>query len=350
MADDSGEAYHSHAADAYHENHGTNRRQHGFSFSLFKLPSVNFGAFGRRNKQAMNSADSVDEPFRLGDKNLPRRLTDAEVLTLGARAPFVIFVLIVGLFTYGYHLNPLVPWFVVVICFDFAVVATWPPPSSMQPRTHWDWFPMASCLFAVGMGVFCGLVNFTNIEAWVHVNFLQEFKDVLPTMNSATVSDAGVLNFAQGTKLDVESSAGYRVWPYDYCAAPIVGEDGSSNSPVTFWAVGVGCCKSRGDFTCDSAEDKEARKGIRLETHMLGQFVGHEVKENYEKAIKMAAAAYSMDAVDNPVLVAWHQNPGKVASRSWWMATIVFTIMIFVSLCCCMSCQSCLTQVRMMQK
>lgn len=322
------------------------RQQHGMSLSLLNLPS--WHVFGSTPKQQPASA-SAEKP--LEPRPVPRRRTDFEVVTLGARVPFLFFVLIMGLFTYAYHLNPIVPWFVVAVCFDFAVIATWPPPSSMQPRTHWDWFPMVSCLFAVGMAVLCGLLNFATFEAWVHVNFLQEFKDVVPTMNPASVSDAGILNFAAGTVLDVGSAAGYRVWPYDYCAAPIVdGEETSLNNPVTFWAVGIGCCSSRGEFTCDSADDKQAHKGIRLESHMLGYFMGHEVKDNYEKAIRMAAAAYSIDAADAPVLVAWHQDPGTVASRSWWSSTITFSTLVLVALCCCMSCQTTLTQVTLMQK
>lgn len=332
-------------SDLENESSGLRRKQHGLSFSFFNFPSLH--VFGRDSAKPMPTPASAD-----GAPGVPtRRLTDAEVLTLGARMPFLIFVLITALFTFAYHLNPLAPWFAVIVCFDFAVLATWPPPSSMQPRTHWDWFPMGSCLFSVGMAVLFGLLNVCNIEAWVHVNFLQEFKDVVPTMNPASVSDAGVLNFAEGTVVDAGSAAGYRVWPYDYCAAPILdGKESTPNTPVTFWAVGVGCCSSRGEFTCDSAEDKEARKGIRLESHMLGYFMGHEVKSNYEKAIRMAAAAYSMDAADAPVLVAWHQDPDAVASRSWWAATITFSLLVFVALCCCTSCQTTLTQVRLMQK
>mmetsp|Transcript_42018 Transcript_42018/g.78599 ORF Transcript_42018/g.78599 Transcript_42018/m.78599 type:complete len:341 (-) Transcript_42018:73-1095(-) len=326
------------------------RKQHGLSFSLFNLPSLH--VVGRSSAKATPQSATADGERSLGSQPGARRLNHQEVLTLGARMPFLIFVVIVALFTYGYHLNPIAPWFAVIICLDFAVLATWPPPSSMQPRTHWDWVPMTNCVFAVGAAVLCGLLNFCNIEAWVHVNFLQEFKDVVPTMSPASVSDAGVLNFAEGTVVDAGSAAGYRVWPYNYCAAPILVDDKESapSSPVTFWAVGVGCCDSRGEFTCDSADDKEARKGIRLESHMLGYFMGHEVKENYEKAIRMAAAAYSMDAADDPILVAWHQDPESVGSRSWWSATIAFSLLVLVALCCCTSCQTTLTQVRLMQK
>merc|ERR1719352_1875459 len=45
---------------------------------------------------------------------------------LGARLPFCAFCIILGSFTYTYHIFPWMPWIIVFVCLNFAVLVTWP--------------------------------------------------------------------------------------------------------------------------------------------------------------------------------------------------------------------------------
>jgi len=267
-------------------------------------------------------------------------------LTLGARLPFCAFVFILGLFTYAYHLTPLLPWLVVFLCVDFALIVTWPPREiGHTARNFWDFSPLFSWLFAVASAVGVGLLNYGVIEAWVNTTFLREYRDVLPNTNPLAVSDAGILNFAKGTKLDTSSAAGYRFWLHNYCAAPVVGEDPMA-TPVGFWAVGVGCCASRGDFSCDSAGDESALAAMPLRPHNLGP----EITERLNIAINMSAAANNLEINKERVFVAWQKDPHRAGKNAWWLATGIFLALDTVALCCCCACQSGLTHLRVMRQ
>jgi len=262
------------------------------------------------------------------------RWTPHKAIVLGAYMPTVFFVVLVTLFTYAYAFSPIAPWAIAVLSADIAIVRCWPPALGQKGRNRWDWSPMFICIFAVGAGVSLGLVNYSNIEAWIHATYLNEYKEVTASTSPEAVADAGVLKFASGTSVDVASSAGYRAWPYTYCAAPIVGQD-SPEDPVGFWAVGVNCCNSRGGFDCDSTPDKEARHGIRLDSHRLDHIYGRNVKENFLRAVDMSAAANGLVAAKSPALVAWHKSAADVASASWWTATFVLMLSAASALACC---------------
>jgi len=267
-------------------------------------------------------------------------------LWLGARLPFVAFVLILGFFTYMYHISPIVPWITVFIALDFAVIVCWPPKMiGTKRRSFWDWGPIYSWMFAVGAAILFGLLNYGIIESWINTAFLREYKDVKPNTNPVAVSDAGVLTFEKGTVLDTSSAAGYKFWFYKYCAAPIVGPDPQA-FPVTFWAVGVGCCGSRGDFTCDSAADKSTQSGMPLRIHNLGP----EITRNYNHAIRMSAAANDLEVAKETVFVMWQKDPKAMGKWTWWISTTIFLTLTLVALCACCACQSGLMHISVMQQ
>jgi hypothetical protein len=265
---------------------------------------------------------------------------------LGARLPFAAFVTIVGFFTYMYHISPIMPWLLVFFSLDFAIIVCWPPKQiGTKRRSFWDWGPMYSWFFAVGMAVCCGLLNYGLLESWINTAFLREYKDVQPTADPMSVSDAGVLTFAKGTHLDTSASAGFKFWFYNYCAAPIVGNDPQA-APITFWAVGVGCCKSRGEFTCDSASDKSAISGMPLRPHNLGP----EITSHYDHAIRMSAAANDLEVSKDHVFVVWHKDPKGVGKSTWWLATTIFLILTLIAMCAYCGCNSALIHIDTMQR
>lgn len=259
---------------------------------------------------------------------------------LGARLPFCAFITIAGAFTYLYHIFPMLPWVLVLLLLNLGVLATWPPKEiGTKRRTSWDWAPLAAWLLAVSAAVVFGVINYAVIESYVNVTFLREFKDVQFDTDPRAVVDGGILNFAGGTSLDPSNAAGYKLsslWSDTYCAAPIVHTEEPAAAPVGFWAVGQGCCQSRGGFTCDSAGDTSAKSGIPVRAHSLGP----KTTENYNKAIKMAAAASGLEVGKETIFVMWVSDAKSVGQAAWWTATMVFFSLCFFGLITCCACQA----------
>mmetsp|Transcript_68179 Transcript_68179/g.108174 ORF Transcript_68179/g.108174 Transcript_68179/m.108174 type:complete len:342 (-) Transcript_68179:71-1096(-) len=251
-------------------------------------------------------------------------------LWLGARLPALVFIIILGCFTYLYHVAPIVPWLCVFFALDFALIVTWPPKMvGGRRRTPMDWMNMTSWLAHIGIAILVGLGNYGILEAWVNTTFLREYNDVKPTADPMSLQDGGILNFQSGTKLDVDSAAGYKFWLYRYCAAPIVHESEPTAAPISFWAVGIGCCASRGDFTCGSAEEASARSAMPLRPHNLPP----EIVDHYDHAIRMSAAANGFEVSKNRMFVMWSKDPHALGEQAWWISSVIFLVLSLVTLC-----------------
>jgi len=153
------------------------------------------------------------------------------------------------------------------------------------------------------------------------------------------------LNFAKGTSLDTASSAGYKRWLEQYCAAPIINKGDPTASPVGFWAVGTGCCDSRGSFTCDGAGDAGAHSALPIRSLNLG---AHKT-ESFNKAIKMAAAVHGLEVAPETVLLMWAKDPHAIGKAAWWTATSIFGVLTLFGLCACCACQQGLTHISAME-
>eukprot|EP00928_Gymnodinium_smaydae_P008461 TRINITY_DN13083_c0_g3_i1.p1 TRINITY_DN13083_c0_g3~~TRINITY_DN13083_c0_g3_i1.p1 ORF type:complete len:352 (+),score=63.93 TRINITY_DN13083_c0_g3_i1:1158-2213(+) len=264
------------------------------------------------------------------------------MLMFGLYLPCLLFILLLVAFTYTSHFMPSLPWLVAAIGGSFLFVGSWPATHIHMRSSKLHWIPLLSSVLALSLGVFVGRMNSAVIEPWVHAQYLNHYKDVVPDESPAGVMDAGVIEFAAGSKLDVGSSAGFYVWPNTYCAAPIMVEGSSAadenSKAVGFWAVGVNCCSPRGSFDCDSAADKKASAGLRVQSHSRGVAVGHDVGKFFNKAVNMAAASYGLRVAKPPVLVAWHRDPSAIAGDWLITANIVFGVLVGVTLILCCGC------------
>eukprot|EP00929_Paragymnodinium_shiwhaense_P004246 TRINITY_DN105030_c0_g1_i1.p1 TRINITY_DN105030_c0_g1~~TRINITY_DN105030_c0_g1_i1.p1 ORF type:complete len:300 (+),score=56.28 TRINITY_DN105030_c0_g1_i1:134-1033(+) len=289
----------------------------------------------------MKPGGSLDEILQANRKD------SAKAVLFGAHLPALYFVLVVALFSFARHHSPTAPWLALVLGGTFILLGAWPSWYGPNSRSVWDWFPLASASFAISVALWLGRWNSTTIEPYVHGQFLTRYSDVLPTTDPMTVSDAGILHFAAGTVLDTGSSAGFQAWPHTYCAAPIVTQDGAGGNStggsgavkVGFWAVGIDCCATRDRFECDDALNAATRSGFRVESHILGTATGHDVQENFKKAVRMSAAAYGLEVKQEPILISWQRDPEFISLAAYQAALIVFICLSMVALCCCMGCQ-----------
>lgn len=292
--------------------------------------------------QSQKSArTATDRPaFTLADPRDAHRANMSVAIVAGAYLPSFVFALLVCLFTYVRHISPAAPWLAAFFGGTFLAVGALPPAKTGGAYSRWDWLPLLSSFFAVSMGVSLGLVNSSAIQPWVRAEFLNHYRDVLPDADPLTVSDAGIIDFAKGTVVNTVSSAGFHAWPYTYCAAPIVSSSSSdSNVRAGFWAVGMNCCSDRGLFSCDVAAGVQS--GLRVDSDSWGMIFGHDAKEQYMRAVRMAAASYDVDIVGStPVLVAWSNDPQGMASAAIRFATALVVVQIAAAVCCSFSCQT----------
>jgi len=320
----------------------------GFNFTgpLAGLGNTLLGQFGveSASKAPINAqaGPKVDPVKSFAAKGIPLEVQ----LWVGARLPFAAFVTILGFFTYFYHIVPIVPWLLSGFSILFGIIVCWPPNHiGARSRGVADWGMMGSWFLAVGFAVVLGLVNYGLLESWVNVTFLREYKDLKADISPVAVMDAGILSFGKDVTLATTMSAGYKFWFYNYCAAPIVGKDPTA-VPVTYWAVGVGCCDARGEFRCDSAEDKDARSAVPLRPYTVGK----EIASHYDKAIMMSAAANELEVAKDKVFVLWYKDPKKAGQDMWWLCTGLFIMLTLCAFCAYIGCVSAFTHMSVMQK
>lgn len=323
------------------------KRSAGFNFTgpLAGVGNSMLSRFGI--KAAVQEREVAKKQTEVLKPGVARKVPLPMLLWLGARLPFGAFVLILAMFTFAYHLLPLVPW---MLCFLFSVFATvvcYPAKEiHNRRRNFWDWGPMYSWILAVGLGMTFGLINYSILESWINTTFLVEVTGVKANANPVALMDAGILTFAEDAMLNTSAGAGYKFWLSNYCAAPIVNTDDAFGAPITFWAVGLDCCGGRGAFTCDSAQDKSTHKAVPLRPYTIGP----EITAHYNAAIKMAAAANNFEIAKETVFVNWHKDPKAVGKWCWWFCTMNFIALTLVALCACCACQSGLTHISVMQQ
>lgn len=240
----------------------------------------------------------------------PKRVTakplDFAVLIL---LPSLIFSLIVGLFTFAYQeFEPLV-WALVTASALLAALFVSMGLASGRPA-H----------VALGCLLLTSVAAAAPVGIWLEGRYMQEFWQVdsgaeylhvSPLAPSATVGDASVLRFENGTVVDGQRSLGFMRLGQVYCVAPVVGQGAvPERSGARYWAAGENCCQQRGGFTCGDVGLKDAHSGVVLR--------GEEAAY-YAAAARMAFAAYEMKAGGDgqDVFVRWTADPSAYKARLW---------------------------------
>merc|ERR1719450_1718858 len=125
-------------------------------------------------------------------------------------------------------------------------------------------------------------------------------------MRGQQLMDAGIVDFAEGTRIDVSKSMGFKS-NVVYCVAPIT--LGNQSLPTyDFWAVGTGCCSgSQRDFHCHGYNDPRSHGALRLMADGNRAF--------YRMAVQQAEAAYKIKAI-HPLFFDWVAD-GRSTVESW---------------------------------
>jgi len=146
---------------------------------------------------------------------------------------------------------------------------------------------------------------------------LRSYTNVAGSQGADAFPDANMFLWTEDTRLDSMRSVGYRSrWTGDsYCVAPIVDGTMSASNPISYWAVGDGCCSARAEFVCNDAVDLTVRSAlVILEPKdvvrpWMQWAVQRATYPRYVDAIALQEATYSTTAAQTVKLVKWVKDP-----------------------------------------
>jgi len=237
--------------------------------------------------------------------------------------PFMAFAVICGLFTFTYHMAPVLSWIVALLAFG-ALVNVLPPYPSRAKFV--DWVPTWSLMCSIVFGVVIGGLNFDHhMYPFYSYAFHTSYSNVLPSEGAAAHADAGKIIWAASARIDQTKAVGFK-GVHTYCVAPVL--DDSDMSKIGFWAAGLDCCGARGSFWCDEANKTTAFGAVPLkESMILG--IDHE---GFHKAIKLAEASFNIHAEKDPLLVRWLVNPVAYQWNMFYLGMGIYVMSVMVSL------------------
>merc|ERR550537_821201 len=147
----------------------------------------------------------------------------------------------------------------------------------------------------------------------------RSYSNVLPTEPAEAHADAGKIKFSHTARVDTTRAMGYKAGSV-YCVAPIL--DDTQLDRVEYWAAGIDCCPSRGDFNCDDAWNPKAKSGVVILDSNALIPTKHDF---YMKAAKEAEAAYQLSSAEEPLFVRWVADPQGIQD-DYWRAGVGFLV------------------------
>jgi len=173
--------------------------------------------------------------------------------------------------------------------------------SDLEYEPTWHVFLAFSMIIAWFAGFILGDMTYTTYtRPYCDMMNLNTYADVSPAKRRGQqMMDAGTVQFASGSKLDITKSMGFKSKDM-YCVAPIT--IGNATLPTyDFWAVGTDCCSGgQANFHCPNWNSPTARGGLRLLSDAARPF--------YRLAVQQAESAHGIKA-SHPVFVTWVKDP-----------------------------------------
>jgi len=240
--------------------------------------------------------------------------------------PWLMYSIMAVLFVFAYHHYAMLVWGIISLWMLLALLFL---ILDARTRMAGSWFMLLGilCICAVINGCITGSYNYwSNMYPYWSYYEHRTYTNVLPTEPAVVHSDAGKIVFANTARVDTTRALGYKVGT-TYCVAPIL--DDARAGRVEYWAAGINCCNSRGDFSCDDAWDANAKSGLVLPS-MIGGGVSlssfdigatskfwHSSRDHFIQAVKMAEASYELTSSEHPLLVRWVSNPQAYTEDLW---------------------------------
>lgn len=271
---------------------------------------------------------------------MPKRKMNFVPMIVCSLVPWALFVLVYSLMAFQFHYSqPTLCNIVVFVLLFFVLVigvkaltGRFRIFSGVQSEREPSWmiFFAFSLLLAWIVGFVQGDHNFSaSTGRYYDLGNLNNYTMVYPNrMLGQQLLDAGIVQFAPGSQLDIKKSMGFKNGQV-YCVAPIVF---GTTTPLSydFWAVGMDCCSgNQPDFSCRNYNNPQASGGIRL--------MNSNDRAYYRLAVQQAEATYDIKA-SHPLFFYWEVEPSKKVQQwlidghadlaAWILSYLVFQIFI----------------------
>lgn len=265
-----------------------------------------------------------------------RRRLNVWILAAWAVIPWMLFSVLYAVLSFSVRYEePALCWTVVIVgliltlligLFAFSASGRWFANAEHEPNGLM--FLFISMLLAFTAAQVLGNANFgANMKRYYDMMNLNNYNKVSPAnMRGQQLMDAGIIDFAAGSKLDISKSIGFKSKD-TYCVAPIT----LGTTPLAtydFWAVGKNCCSGgQANFHCTNFNNPHASGGLRLMADGDRAF--------YRLAVQQAEATYNIKAV-HPLFFKWTVAPmvevdhwkheGRSEYLAWMLAYGVFQL------------------------
>jgi len=238
-----------------------------------------------------------------------------------ALLPWLVFSLIVALFALAFQAFQPVVWASVAACVMLALLFVAMGGRRGRPSQ-----------LAVGLLILGAVAIAVPIGRFVDLNFMAEFwrldagaayRRLSPLDPGASHADATMVEFQEGTFVDVQRALGYMKDGIVYCVAPITRAGANQSQAPEYWAAGEDCCERRGNFACGDVESRTARSGLAV----------FDDEGHYRTAVRMAQSTYELSAAPGavlapPVLLRWTESPSS------YMDSLLKGALTFASVAC----------------
>jgi hypothetical protein len=215
--------------------------------------------------------------------------------------------------------------FLLVLYIGVLAIMQWLRRRTGRMESTWYSFLFVTGLLAWVVGVSIGDFNSSaNLRPYYDLVTLNNYTQVdVTARTSEELRDAGRIQFARGTHLDLSKSMGFR-HGQTYCVTPIAPEAGTNYSLPAFyyfWAVGINCCSEhQADFHCGDINNTRIMSGLRV--------LDQTAWPMYQYAVQQAEATYGIRA-DKPMFLTWMQDPDAVLTSYREDAMQLFLVSIY---------------------
>lgn len=169
-------------------------------------------------------------------------------------------------------------------------------------------------------GSFCLLMVFSGCVIGRHTFYAHQFpiismedrqvyEGVSPSKDPMFFSDAGLIYFSEGARVDASMFRSFQFQGTDFCAAPIL--DGGSHAG--FFAIGTDCCK--GAFDCGSG-----LQGIVLHRYEQRLFAPPDQHEYFLIAAAAVAETFGLTLRENSIFVSLTKD--AMAQKQKWQSRV----------------------------
>lgn len=227
--------------------------------------------------------------------------------------PWFLLVLILGCYLQagasGYHF---ISWTIPPVLLMLTTFFTW---QHYKAGNTSEVFLGLFCVIAVLIGLLVGAAAMSKyLTEYYRLGRGASYFGVIPSEPAAGKLDGTTFEFTSTTAVDVSRAYGFvdvhSVPAITYCVAPISDSQVSSGTRIQYWATGINCCQSRGDFHCGSADMLDVHAAI-VHAESVQKSSG------YDSAVKGALSAYGLTSGDHYLLLQWTKNPYEYRAKLW---------------------------------